>query len=112
VGAQHGAGRGGGRRTSTLASEFVSSLDALVHMLKDTTPHFVRCVKPNGAKAPTMFAAAEVLRQLTYSGMMEAIRIRQQGFGLRVEHRSFMDRFGCLQPSSRTLASLVAGSTI
>jgi len=38
VGAQHGAGRGGGRRTSTLASEFVSSLDALVHMLKDTTP--------------------------------------------------------------------------
>ena len=47
VGAQHGAGRGAGRRTSTLASEFVSSLDALVHMLKDTTPHFVRCVKPN-----------------------------------------------------------------
>ena len=47
VGAQHGAGRGGGRRTTTLASEFVSSLDALVHMLKDTTPHFVRCVKPN-----------------------------------------------------------------
>ena len=47
-----GAGRGGGRRATTLASEFVNSLDALVHMLKDTTPHFVRCVKPNTDLVP------------------------------------------------------------
>ena len=53
-----GAGRGGGRRATTLASEFVNSLDALVHMLKDTTPHFVRCVKPNKDLVTTALIAS------------------------------------------------------
>jgi myosin heavy subunit len=40
--------------------------------------------------------AGEVLKQLQYSGMMEAIRIRREGYALREEHESFFDRFSVL----------------
>jgi myosin heavy subunit len=38
----------------------------------------------------------EVLKQLRYSGMMEAIRIRREGYSLREEHESFFNRFSVL----------------
>jgi myosin heavy subunit len=40
--------------------------------------------------------AGEILKQLRYSGMMEAIRIRREGYGLREEHESFYNRFSVL----------------
>lgn len=40
--------------------------------------------------------SGEVLKQLRYSGMMEAIRIRQEGYALREEHNSFFDQYSVL----------------
>ena len=40
-----------------------------------------------------MFTAGDVLKQLRYSGMMEAIRIRREGYALREDHQSFYNRF-------------------
>ena len=45
----------------------------------------------------------QILRQLKYSGMMETIRIRQQGFGMRIAHRQFLERYdhivACMVPT-------------
>jgi hypothetical protein len=40
--------------------------------------------------------SGEVLKQLRYSGMMEAIRIRQEGYALREEHNSFFEQYSVL----------------
>jgi myosin heavy subunit len=43
--------------------------------------------------------AGEVLKQLRYSGMIEAIRIRREGYAMREEHESFYNRFSVLLTS-------------
>lgn len=80
----------------SVGSQFRTSLKSLVADLERTQPHYIRCVKPNLAKAPNKFMSGEVLKQLRYSGMMEAIRIRQEGYALREEHNSFFDHYSVL----------------
>jgi len=83
-------------RGFSVASQFKTSLQSLVEDLEKTQPHYIRCVKPNLKKAPNNFNAGEVLKQLRYSGMMEAIRIRREGYALREPHQSFFSRFAML----------------
>lgn len=83
-------------RGFSVASQFKLSLQALVEDLDRTQPHYIRCIKPNLKKAANVFAAGEVLKQLRYSGMMEAIRIRREGYALREPHQLFYNRFSVL----------------
>jgi myosin heavy subunit len=83
-------------RGISVASQFKTSLQSLVEDLEKTQPHYIRCVKPNLKKAANAFNAGEVLKQLRYSGMMEAIRIRREGYALREPHQSFFTRFAVL----------------
>lgn len=83
-------------RGISVGSQFRASLQALVSDLDRTQPHYIRCVKPNSSKLPGAFASGEVLKQLRYSGMMEAIRIRREGYALREDHESFYNRFSVL----------------
>ena len=83
-------------RGFSVASQFKLSLQSLVDDLEVTQPHYIRCIKPNLKKSSNLFSAGEVLKQLRYSGMMEAIRIRREGYGLREDHQSFYNRFSVL----------------
>ena len=95
-----GSRSNGSRRSSirgfSVAAQFKLSLQSLVEDLETTQPHYIRCIKPNPKKAPNSFGAGEVLKQLRYSGMMEAIRIRREGYALREDHQSFYNRFSVL----------------
>lgn len=86
-------------RGVSVGAQFRSSLQELVSDLDRTQPHYIRCIKPNLTKAPNVFMTGEVLKQLRYSGMMEAIRIRREGYALREEHESFYNRFSVLLTS-------------
>ena len=85
---------------NSVGSQFRSSLQELVADLDRTQPHYIRCIKPNLSKAPNLFVPGEILKQLRYSGMMEAIRIRREGYALREEHESFFKRFSVLLSKS------------
>jgi myosin heavy subunit len=87
-------------RGISVASQFRLSLQDLVAELEQTQPHYIRCIKPNLNKAPNAFDGGEVLRQLRYAGMMEAIRIRREGYALREGHESFYSRFNVLLSTS------------
>ena len=84
VAARRSATRGVG-----VGSQFKSSLQFLVNDLEGMQPHYIWCIKPNLMKMANYFSVGEVLMQLRYSGMMEAIRIRREGYTLRVDHLSF-----------------------
>lgn len=49
----------------------VSQLDDLVAQLRETEPHYIKCIKPNSDKAPGGWTSSLVIEQLRYSGVLE-----------------------------------------
>ncbi|XP_046338016.2 myosin-VIIa-like isoform X1 [Haliotis rufescens] len=84
------------KRAPTLAAQFKKSLDALMKTLSHCQPFFVRCIKPNEFKKPSMFDRELCCKQLRYSGMMETIRIRRAGYPIRHVFSEFVDRYRLL----------------
>lgn len=78
---------------ATLCTKFKADLDSLMANLRQTVPHFVRCVKPNEKQAPNLFDSVLTLNQLKYSGLFEAIRIRKAGYAVRLPIDGFIKRF-------------------
>lgn len=60
------------------------------------TPQFVRCLKPNDSRSPKHFDSAKILKQLRYTGVLETIRIRQNGFSHRLAFDEFIKRYPLL----------------
>ena len=101
-GARGGASAGGGgasaSRKVSLGSQFKGQLASLMDTLNSTNPHYIRCVKPNETKQPSRhaFTGMNVLRQLRYAGVFEAVQIRQTGFPFRLTHEDFYKRYKSL----------------
>jgi len=93
-------GAGGGEdntRTSkakpTVGDTFRRQLISLVAVLETTTPWYVRCVKPNSTKSPGKYDVPLVNAQLMYSGMLDIVRIRKQGFPVHVPAEKFVEKY-------------------
>ena len=114
---------------TTLSSQFKGQLTKLMETLRQTQPHFIRCIKPNSAKKKRDFDGpmarraepqpdphpnanpdprrprqprsrplpAQVLEQLRYSGVFEAVTIRKSGYPFRLKLDSFVA--WCARPS-------------
>ncbi|XP_051488212.1 LOW QUALITY PROTEIN: unconventional myosin-XV [Apus apus] len=83
-------------KAPTVAARFQQSLLDLVEKMERCNPFFVRCLKPNNKKEPGLFEADVVSSQLRYSGILETIRIRKEGFPIRIPFLIFIDRYRCL----------------
>ena len=75
---------------------FRGQLQKLMKTLYGTSPHYVRCIKPNPAKKARRISYPLVMEQLRYSGVFEAVTIRKSGYPFRYEHEVFWKRFKCL----------------
>jgi myosin heavy subunit len=107
-----GGGAGGGRRQSvkrrastllafTLGFQFKQQLTLLMQTLYATSPHFVRCMKPNGNKSGDEFDGNLMIAQLRYAGLLEVCRIRQIGYPVRKEFAAFIERYRCIAESDK-----------
>ncbi|XP_063171131.1 unconventional myosin-XV [Candoia aspera] len=83
-------------KPQTVAAKFQQSLLDLVEKMERCNPFFVRCIKPNNKKEPGLFEADTVSNQLRSSGILETIRIRKEGFPVRIPFQIFIDRYRCL----------------
>lgn len=81
----------------TVLSKFKVSLEQLLQVLHSTTPHYIRCIKPNSQGQPQTFLQAEVLNQLEACGLVETIHISAAGFPIRVSHQNFVERYKLLR---------------
>ncbi|CAM9140833.1 unnamed protein product [Ectocarpus fasciculatus] len=79
------------RRLSRRESE--RQLDSLVMQLGQTEPHYIKCIKPNSAKAPGGWSSPLVIDQLRYSGVLEVVRIRREAYPLRLDCLEMYHRF-------------------
>jgi hypothetical protein len=96
--ARGGKGGGGATKARTLGFYFKGQLQSLYNTIFETQPHYVRCIKPNPNQAANEFDDDYISRQLRYVGIMETIRIRKAGYGLREKFEDFVRRFGVIVP--------------
>uniref|UniRef100_A0A1B6CAA5 Myosin motor domain-containing protein n=1 Tax=Clastoptera arizonana TaxID=38151 RepID=A0A1B6CAA5_9HEMI len=68
------------RKRKTVGSQFRDSLNALMATLNETTPHYIRCIKPNDNKLAFDYDAHRAVQQLRACGVLETIRLSAQGF--------------------------------
>jgi myosin protein heavy chain len=73
-------------------------LAALMAQLRETQPHFVRCIVPNLEKSPTRLDTPLILDQLRCNGVLEGIRIARLGYPNRLPFSDFRRRFKLITP--------------
>ncbi|KAI4832816.1 hypothetical protein KUCAC02_015760, partial [Chaenocephalus aceratus] len=84
------------QRANTVSAKFQSSLQELLEKMERCNPYFVRCIKSNHRKEPAVFDVQLVNTQLHYSGIMETIQIRKEGYPIRLHFLSFLTRYKAL----------------
>ncbi|XP_014666593.1 PREDICTED: unconventional myosin-Vb-like [Priapulus caudatus] len=83
-------------RKSTVGSQFRDSLKALMEVMNTTTPHYVRCIKPNDEKESFQFDPKRAIQQLRACGVLETIRISAAGYPSRWTYQEFLNRYRVL----------------
>ncbi|KAF4708942.1 hypothetical protein FOZ62_006932, partial [Perkinsus olseni] len=93
------------QKVYTVAGEFRDQLSALMTVLKETNPHFIRCIKPNqknlpdrssmsvalrlGLIASSRFERSSVVDQLRYGGVIQAVEVARNGYPVRISLEDF-----------------------
>eukprot|EP00804_Cyclotella_cryptica_P021597 CCRYP_005870-RA/>CCRYP_005870-RA protein AED:0.20 eAED:0.20 QI:295/1/1/1/0.88/0.8/10/1786/2243 len=85
--------------TKSLGKQFSDSLKILRARIDATVPHYVRCLKPNDELAPDNFDPKQIVEQLRYCGVLEAVRVSRAGYPTRYPHDVFMSRYYMLCPN-------------
>ncbi|KAI0507448.1 hypothetical protein KFK09_013573 [Dendrobium nobile] len=80
----------------SVGTKFKAQLFRLMQRLENTTPHFIRCIKPNRKQLPGMFDNDVVLEQLRCCGVLEVVKISRSGYPTRITHQQFAERYGFL----------------
>uniref|UniRef100_A0A8B9K909 Myosin VB n=1 Tax=Astyanax mexicanus TaxID=7994 RepID=A0A8B9K909_ASTMX len=79
-----------------LIGSFRNSLHLLMETLNATTPHYVRCIKPNDSKEAFVFDSRRAVQQLRACGVLETIRISAAGYPSRWTYLDFYSRYRVL----------------
>jgi myosin-3 len=94
-----------------MATYFRYSLMDLLQKMVSGSPQFIRCIKPNDNKSPKYYDKEKVIKQLRYTGVLETIRIRQNGFSHRIPFSEFLKRFDETIDNNRLLVNNTAVKT-
>ncbi len=80
----------------TVGGQFSSQLQELRTRIDNTSPHYIRCLKPNNALEPNNFDSAVIADQLRCAGILEAVRVSRVGYPQRYLHKTFVQRYQVL----------------
>ncbi|KAL0968790.1 hypothetical protein UPYG_G00271910 [Umbra pygmaea] len=90
----------------TVGTQFRNSLALLMETLNGTTPHYVRCIKPNDHKSPFTLDPRRAVQQLRACGVLETIRISAAGFPSRWTYQEFFSRYRVLMKQKDILSDM------
>ena len=76
-----------------VGTHFNKQLEILMHDLKHTKSHFLRCLNPNKSKSKTEWNESHVRRQLKCNGIIEAIKVIKLGYPSRTQYQYILDKF-------------------
>lgn len=86
-------GRSNFTKRTTVGGQFSFQLTELRKRIAQTSPHYIRCLKPNQSLAANEFENAMIADQLRYAGVLEAIRVSRVGYSQRYTHSVFVERY-------------------
>jgi myosin heavy subunit len=75
-------------------------------LLNKSIPYYIRCIKPNNSKKKEDFDGNEVMRQMRYAGLLEAIKIRKSGYEIRIKHHEFINKYRYIATNKTILGSM------
>ncbi|XP_053311684.1 unconventional myosin-Ia isoform X2 [Spea bombifrons] len=84
------------KRPATVGFQFKASVSTLMKNLYAKNPNYIRCLKPNSTKKPSLFDDTLVKVQVRYLGLLENVRVRRAGYAYRQEYKSFLERYKML----------------
>ena len=93
---EHSKSARSGKKSVTVGGHFASQLASLRAKIDLTSPHYVRCLKPNGLLVPDNFDPLMIVEQLRCAGVVEAVRVSRVGFPQRYTHSKFVSRYRTL----------------
>lgn len=86
----------------SVCSAFKGQLTSLISTINSTSPHYIRCIKPNDKNMPSDFVKSKVAEQLLNSGIISAVQVSRAGFKYRYAHSDFFFRYRTIaNPISR-----------
>lgn len=91
------------RAKPTVGGHFRHQVKDLRAKIDATSPHYVRCIKPNDLLVPGKYDAAMVAHQLRCGGILQAVSITRAGFTLHYTHSDFIKRYGLLAPDKKKI---------
>ena len=94
--AEEGGGKkvpGGPKAAHSVGAQFKEQLSLLMKSIQITTPHYIRCLKPNDQNVSDKFDRVRTTEQLRYGGVLEAVRVARSGFPVRLIHAEFFARY-------------------
>jgi myosin heavy subunit len=80
-------------KNATVSYEFRKSLNNLITKIKKCNQHYVRCIKPNNTDTKNNFVRKRVYEQLNYNGVLETIKIYQNGYPIRFKYNEFYEKY-------------------
>ncbi|XP_037079375.1 unconventional myosin-If-like [Pollicipes pollicipes] len=83
-------------RPTTAGSKIRGQANILMDTLMKSTPHYIRCIKPNETKRAGDWEESRVKHQVEYLGLKENIRVRRAGFAYRRPFDKFLKRYAIL----------------
>jgi hypothetical protein len=84
------------KKSVTVGAHFSKQLTELRAKIDLTSPHYVRCLKPNGLLVPDHFDPLMIVEQLRCAGVVEAVRVSRVGYPQRYNHSQFVARYRTL----------------
>ena len=88
------------KRPITAGTIITRQANQLIESLMMSSPHYIRCIKPNETKCPGDWVEKQVLHQVEYLGLKENIRVRRAGFAYRRPFDKFVRRYSILLKNS------------
>jgi myosin heavy subunit len=82
-----------GKKEKYLGGKFRVDMDNLATALRQCVRHYIRCLKPNEEKRRNYFVPFFSLQQIKYMGILDTIKIRQEGFPIIKTHHEFYLRY-------------------
>ncbi|XP_072396790.1 unconventional myosin-Va isoform X1 [Diabrotica undecimpunctata] len=95
----------------SVCSQFRDSLNKLMATLNATTPHYVRCIKPNDSKTAFEYEPKRAVQQLRACGVLETIRLSSAGFPSRWSYIDFFYRYRVLCKSKDIIKTDIQQTT-
>ncbi|KAH9245911.1 hypothetical protein BASA81_016551, partial [Batrachochytrium salamandrivorans] len=100
----------GSIQSTTVGGQFKAQLASLLTTIKATSPHYVRCLKPNDINVRDVLVRPRLVDQLRYGGVLEAVKVARAGYPTRYSLRDFVRRYFMLSQNLQQALSRRAQS--